>query len=74
MRGLTAAAGVWVTAAVGAAAGAGLTLIASLATGVYLIVVLLFPQLTRRLPRSATAGLTSTVTGRPARTLWVTTQ
>jgi len=55
VRGLTTAAGVWVTAAVGTAAGAGLTLIAALATGVYLIVVLLFPQLTRRLPRSATA-------------------
>ncbi len=55
VRGLTTAAGVWVTAAVGAAAGAGLPLIAALATGVYLIVALVFPQLTRHLPRSATA-------------------
>jgi putative Mg2+ transporter-C (MgtC) family protein len=55
VRGLTTAAGVWVTAAVGAAAGAGLPLLALLATGVYFVVALAFPLLTRRLPRSATA-------------------
>jgi putative Mg2+ transporter-C (MgtC) family protein len=55
VRGLTTAAGVWVTAAVGAAAGTGLPVLAALATGVYFIVALAFPQLTRRLPRSATA-------------------
>ena len=55
VRGLTTAAGVWVTAAVGAAAGAGLPVIAALSTGVYLLVALAFPLLTRRLPRSATA-------------------
>ena len=55
VRGLITTAGVWVTAAVGAAAGAGLPAIAALATGVYLLVALAFPLLTRRLPRSATA-------------------
>lgn len=55
VRGLTTAAGVWVTAAVGAAAGAGLPLIAALATGIYLLVALAFPLAAQRLPRSATA-------------------
>ena len=55
VRGLTTAAGVWVTAAVGAAAGAGLPVLAVVSTGVYLVVALAFPLLTRRLPRSATA-------------------
>jgi putative Mg2+ transporter-C (MgtC) family protein len=55
VRGLTTAASVWVTAAVGAAAGAGLPLLASVATGAYLLVALGFPQLTRRLPTSGTA-------------------
>lgn len=49
------AAGVWVTAAVGSAAGAGLPVLAVLATGIYLVVALAFPSLTRRLPRSHTA-------------------
>ena len=55
VRGLTTAAGVWVTAAVGAAAGAGLRSSLRWQPAFTLIVVLLFPQLTRRLPRSATA-------------------
>jgi len=55
VRGLTTAAGVWITAAVGMAAGAGLPLLAALATGIYLIVALVFPALTRFLPRSGTA-------------------
>lgn len=55
VRGLTTAAGVWVTAAVGAAAGAGLPVLAVVATGVYLVVALAFPQVTRRLPVSGTA-------------------
>jgi putative Mg2+ transporter-C (MgtC) family protein len=56
VRGLTTAASVWVTAAVGAAAGAGLAILASVAAGAYLVIVALaFPALTRRLPRSATA-------------------
>lgn len=55
MRGLTTAAGVWITAAIGMAAGAGLPVLAALATGVYLIVTVVFPALTRFLPRSGTA-------------------
>jgi putative Mg2+ transporter-C (MgtC) family protein len=55
VRGLTTAAGVWVTAAVGAAAGAGLPMLAALAAGVYFVVAIVFPPLSRRLPRSATA-------------------
>lgn len=55
VRGLTSAAGVWITAAIGSAAGAGLPLLAMLTTGVYLIVTVLFPALTRFLPCSGTA-------------------
>jgi putative Mg2+ transporter-C (MgtC) family protein len=57
VRGLTTAASVWVTAAVGAAAGAGLLLLAAEATAGYLVIIVaLFPLLTRRLPRSAGAA------------------
>jgi putative Mg2+ transporter-C (MgtC) family protein len=53
VRGLTTAAGIWVTAAIGAAAGAGLPVIAVCATGAYGLVVLGFTPLVRRLPRSS---------------------
>ncbi|MDR3034344.1 MAG: MgtC/SapB family protein [Kitasatospora sp.] len=55
VRGLTTAAGVWVTAAIGAAAGAGLPVLAALTAGVYFLVALGFPVATRRLPSSAFA-------------------
>ena len=55
VRGLTTAASIWVTAAIGSASGAGLPVLAALATGIYFIVALAFPLLTRRLPRSVTA-------------------
>ena len=55
VRGLTTAAGIWVTAAVGSAAAAGLPLLAVLTTVIYFLVALVFPVATRRLPRSATA-------------------
>jgi putative Mg2+ transporter-C (MgtC) family protein len=55
VRGLTTAAAIWVTAAVGSASGAGLPVLAVLATGIYFLVALVFPLATRRLPRSATA-------------------
>jgi putative Mg2+ transporter-C (MgtC) family protein len=52
VRGLTTAASVWVTAAIGCAAGAGLLLIAAETTAVYLVVVAgAFPFLARALPR-----------------------
>jgi putative Mg2+ transporter-C (MgtC) family protein len=56
VRGLTTAASVWVTAAIGSAAGAGLPVLAAAATGAYLVVVAwFFPAVTRHLPRSSTA-------------------
>ena len=55
VRGLTTAAAVWVTAAVGAASGAGLPVLAALTAGAYFLVTLGFPVATRRLPKSATA-------------------
>src|SRR3954454_20557084 len=50
VRGLTTAAGVWVTTAVGMAAGAGLPVLAAAATIGYFIVVFAFPWLTSWLP------------------------
>jgi len=55
VRGLTTAASIWVTAAIGAAAGAGLPVLAALTTGAYFLVALGFSAVTRRLPLSATA-------------------
>jgi len=55
VRGLTTAASIWMAAAIGAAAGAGLAVLAILATGIYFVVALAFPLLSRRLPNSATA-------------------
>jgi putative Mg2+ transporter-C (MgtC) family protein len=55
VRGLTTAAAIWVTAAIGSAAGAGLPILAVATTGIYFLVALVFPLVTRRLPRSATA-------------------
>lgn len=45
VRGLTTAAAVWVTAAIGAAAGADLPLLAGFTTVMYFLVVLAFPPL-----------------------------
>ncbi len=55
VRGLTTAAAIWVTAAVGAASGAGLPVLAATTTAIYFVVAIVFPVITRRLPRSATA-------------------
>jgi putative Mg2+ transporter-C (MgtC) family protein len=55
VRGLTTAAAIWVTAAIGTASGAGLPVLAAVATAIYFLVAVLFPVGTRRLPRSATA-------------------
>ncbi len=55
VRGLTTAAAIWVTAAIGSASGAGLPLLAVLGTGIYFLVAVAFPALTHRLPHSATA-------------------
>lgn len=54
VRGLTTAASIWVTAAIGATAGAGLVLLAAEATLAYLVVVMAaLPMLARYLPRSS---------------------
>jgi putative Mg2+ transporter-C (MgtC) family protein len=55
VRGLTTAASIWLTAAVGSCAAAGLPILAVVATAFYFIVAIGFPVVTRRLPRSITA-------------------
>jgi putative Mg2+ transporter-C (MgtC) family protein len=52
VRGLTTAAGVWVTAAVGMAAGGNLPLLATVTTAFYLVVSYGYPLITDRLPAS----------------------
>jgi putative Mg2+ transporter-C (MgtC) family protein len=52
VRGLTTAAIVWITAAIGMACGAGLVILALLVTAAHFIVVFLYPHLASRLPRS----------------------
>lgn len=51
VRGLTTAASVWLTAAIGMACGAGLTVLALATTAAHFIIILGFPHLARRLPR-----------------------
>jgi len=55
VRGLTTAATIWTTAAVGACAGAGLPVLAAFTTGIYFLVAGAFPEISRRLPRSSSA-------------------
>jgi putative Mg2+ transporter-C (MgtC) family protein len=55
VRGLTTAAGVWVTAAMGIAAGAGLELVAVAATASYFLVAYGFPVIAARLPQPPSA-------------------
>lgn len=50
VHGLTTAAGIWLTAAVGAAAGAGLPLLASVSTGIYLVISVVLRPVSRKLP------------------------
>jgi len=50
IRGLTTAASVWETAAIGMAAGAGLPLLAGLVTALHFVIVLGYTPLIRRLP------------------------
>lgn len=52
VRGLTTAASVWLTAALGMACGAGLPLLALATTAIHFITMLAFPRLVRQLPRS----------------------
>ncbi|HTW20517.1 MAG TPA: MgtC/SapB family protein [Mycobacteriales bacterium] len=55
VRGLTTAASIWVTAAIGAAAGAGLPILAVVGTAIYGLVALAFTAVSHRLPRSSYA-------------------
>ena len=52
VRGLTTAAIVWLTAAIGMACGAGLPILALFVTGGHFIIVFGFPYIARRLPKS----------------------
>lgn len=52
VRGLTTAAGIWLTAAIGAAAGASLPLLAVATTAAYFLVVFVLSPIARRLPAS----------------------
>jgi putative Mg2+ transporter-C (MgtC) family protein len=52
VRGLTTAAVVWLTAAVGMACGAGLPVLALAVTGGHFIIILGFPYIAARLPKS----------------------
>src|SRR5947209_17110585 len=52
VRGLTTAAGVWVTAGIGMACGGALPIVAVATTVVYFVVAYGYPPLVRRLPRS----------------------
>jgi putative Mg2+ transporter-C (MgtC) family protein len=52
VKGLTTAATIWLTAAVGLAAGAGMVVAAIAATGMHLIVALVYTPIVRRLPPS----------------------
>jgi putative Mg2+ transporter-C (MgtC) family protein len=55
VRGLTTAAGIWLTAAVGAAAGADLPVLATATTVTYFVVASVYPMLMERLPASRQA-------------------
>jgi putative Mg2+ transporter-C (MgtC) family protein len=56
VRGLTTAASVWITAAIGMACGAGLALIALFVTALHFVVAFVYPPLIARLPRSRYVG------------------
>lgn len=57
VRGLTTAAIVWLTAAVGMACGAGLPILAIAVTAGHFILIWLFPAIERRLPKSRWAAV-----------------
>lgn len=56
VRGLTTAASMWLTAAVGAAAGAGLMMLAAISTGAYFLSVMGLPPLARTVERWLDTG------------------
>jgi putative Mg2+ transporter-C (MgtC) family protein len=62
VRGLTTAAAVWETAAIGMAAGAGLWLIALVVTALHFVTVYGYTALARRLPGSRTSAVVLRIT------------
>jgi putative Mg2+ transporter-C (MgtC) family protein len=56
VRGLTTAAIVWMTAAIGMACGAGLVLLALVVTAAHFVVVFVYPAVAARLPASRSLG------------------
>jgi putative Mg2+ transporter-C (MgtC) family protein len=62
IRGLTTAATIWLTAAVGMACGGGLALLALAVTALYFVAIYLFPALIRRMPRIGVGTATLRVT------------
>jgi putative Mg2+ transporter-C (MgtC) family protein len=56
VRGLTTAAIVWMTAAIGMACGSGLVLLALVVTAAHFVIVFLYPELATRLPPSRYLG------------------
>lgn len=67
VRGLTSAATIWLTAAVGSACGASLPLLATAATLGYFVVALAFPPLVRRLSASRRTATSMRVSYREGR-------
>ncbi|GAB6855727.1 MgtC/SapB family protein [Asaia astilbis] len=63
VRGLTTAASVWLTAAIGMACGAGMATVALLTAVGYLIIMFLTPVWLRRLPRASRHGFKVSVRG-----------
>ncbi|NVN44937.1 MgtC/SapB family protein [Asaia siamensis] len=65
VRGLTTAASVWLTAAIGMACGAGMTIVALLTTLGYLVTMFLTPGWLLRMPRAPRHGFKISVRGDP---------
>ncbi|WP_336947165.1 MgtC/SapB family protein [Asaia sp. BMEF1] len=63
VRGLTTAASVWLTAAIGMACGAGMTIVALLTTVGYLVIMFLTPGWLLRMPRAPRHGFKISVRG-----------
>ena len=62
VRGLTTAAGVWFVAAVGMAAAAGLYIIATAVTGLYLLVMVGIRPISERIPHAKSTSCSYTIT------------
>ena len=58
VRGLTTAASVWLTAALGMACGAGLPVLAVATTVLHIVIMFIFPKIIDRLPRTGRATTT----------------